>query len=140
MQHFDNFWSSSKNPPKEGSGKNSITGTDITAKDEAKADIEEANDDEIDDDIIESSKRDRDNTHLRTMELELAKNTTTILRAATKREGDATLHTIWSASWMIMRARPVNSGGSWEPSSKEILELQESVVTNDMLRLIHDGN
>ena len=73
---------SSKKSPKEGSRKNSLTETSKNAKDDATNDIEEVNDD----DIMELSKHNRDNTQLRTTELELAKNATTILRAATKRK------------------------------------------------------
>ena len=29
-----------------------------------------------------------------------------------------------------LRIRPANSGGSWEPSSKKVLELQENVEPN----------
>ena len=79
---------STKDRPKEGSGKKKKTPeTNIAAKGEAKANMEEDNDDETDDDTIESRDHDRDKTHLKTTELELAKNAGTILRAAAKRKG-----------------------------------------------------
>ena len=76
--------------PKEGSRKNTLTEIGKNATDDATNDIEEV-DDDTDDNIKDSSKHNRENTHPRTTELELAKNATTILRAASKRKGRCSL-------------------------------------------------